>query len=330
MKLAITLGDPGGIGPEIVFHYLKNQINTIKKLKIKPILFGSRVLLEQPYLKQFINPRKIHIITSKDLDQIAEYADNAEILFVDCFDLKPDFTIAKPDAVNGLASFQYLETALASIKKGLAAALVTAPICKESFQVAGLKYHDHTSYLQEKTESANVSMGFWTENLKTVLVTIHKSLREVPDLINEAALTAAIENTFFFAKLLKIENPRIAISGLNPHAGENGLFGSEENEIIIPTIKKLGFDLVGPLPPDTVYFRAAQGEFDLVISLYHDQALIPIKLLAFDSAVNISLGLPFIRTSPDHGTAFDRAYTKESSFRSLQNAVELAVRCAQC
>jgi len=250
-------------------------------------------------------------------------------LFVDCSDLKPDFTIGKPDAANGWASFQYLEIAVDSIKKGLAAALVTAPICKESFQLAGLKYQDHTSYLQEKTESANVSMGFWTKNLKTVLVTIHKSLREVPDLINEETLTAAIENTFLFAKLLKIEQPRIAISGLNPHAGENGLFGNEENEIIIPTIKKLGFGLIGPLPPDTVYFRAVQGEFDFVISLYHDQALIPIKLVAFDSAVNISLGLPFIRTSPDHGTAFDRAYTKESSFRSFQNAVELAIKCSQ-
>ncbi|MFA5879083.1 MAG: 4-hydroxythreonine-4-phosphate dehydrogenase PdxA [Candidatus Margulisiibacteriota bacterium] len=327
LKIAITLGDPGGIGPEIVFNYLKNNVDTIKKLGFIPVVFGSSVLLENEYLRKFIPEIKFKIIAAKELAKIKELPITDEIIFVDCYPLNHDFVTKKPDAISGLASFSYLESAMLAIEKGQVQALVTAPICKESFTLAGLKYQDHTSYLKEKTQSSAVSMGFWTMNLKTVLVTIHKALKDVPGLITKEALSIAINNTLKFAKLLKIDQPKIALAGLNPHASENGLFGDEENKIIIPALKKIGANIIGPLPADTVYFRAYQKEFDFVISMYHDQALIPIKLLAFESAVNISLGLPFIRTSPDHGTAFDRAYECESSFHSFANAVELVLQC---
>ncbi len=352
--IAITLGDPGGIGPEIVFRYLNHLLLTNKELPFIPMVFGSKQVLEHSHLKSLFclsfNP---HPPTpspaigrggdtvnyfNKTLSQLWERVYEVgvrgnqssvknKIIFFDCSPLSKNFITKKPSAENGLASFQYLEKAIDAIKNGEADALVTAPICKESWQLAGLKYHDHTSYLKDKTKAKTVNMGFWTKKLKTVLVTIHKPLKEIPKLITTDSLNSAIENTLLFAKLLKIKNPKIAIAGLNPHAGENGLFGNEEQDIIIPLLKKLNQNIIGPLPPDTVYFRAIQGEFDFVISLYHDQALIPIKLLAFDSAVNISLGLPFIRTSPDHGTAFDRAYEKESSFKSFANAVKLALKC---
>ncbi len=286
MKLGITLGDPGGIGPEIV-------AKSIRKLGIRPIVFGSGILFEKFF---------------SDIDCEKK----------DVYNLK-DIIVGCPDAENGRASYTYIQAAL---DFGIDA-LVTAPINKTSLHLAGVPFTGHTTMLKSLTKSERVSMAFYTERLKTILATVHHSYIKVPSLLTEATLQTALENGLLMMRLLNIKNPKIALAGLNPHAGEGGLFGDEEERILKPFVAKNPGLLTGPYPPDTLYYRAYNGEFDLVISLYHDQGLIPIKLIAFDEAVNVTLGLPFIRTSPDHGTAFEIAYQDKASITSFCAAVEL-------
>ena len=228
--------------------------------------------------------------------------------------------------VNGLASFKILEIAIEAALQHKIQSLVTGPISKEAWYRAGLSYTGHTSLLQSKTGASQGSMAFHTKTLKTVLATIHVPLSEVPSLIDRPCLNRAIQHSVEFSQLCGIQMPHIAVAGLNPHAGEGGLFGSEE-EVIMDVIEEWqlkGVALSGPLPADTLYYRAHKGDFDMVVSLYHDQGLIPIKLIGFHEAVNVTLGLPFVRTSPDHGTAFDIAYQDKANHYSFLSAVKLA------
>lgn len=305
--IGITLGDPGGIGPEIIF---KTLLSVQSQKSFVPVLFGAKSILTHPYLKPLV-------------DQLDSFE------FIDCYPLSSHYAIGMPDAQNGSAAFAFIESALSAIQTQKIQAILTAPICKESFKLAGVPFLDHTTLLQSNTQSSAVNMAFYTPALKTVLATIHNPYKDVPHLLTKKCLIDTIKNTYQFANILRIQNPRIAIAGLNPHAGENGLFGTEEQDILVPIIQQMeqdGYPIIGPIPPDTVYYRAVQGDFDIVISLYHDQGLIPIKLLGFHDAVNITLGLPFLRTSPDHGTAFDKAYAIGANPASCIAALELLLQ----
>jgi 4-hydroxythreonine-4-phosphate dehydrogenase len=210
-------------------------------------------------------------------------------------------------------------------------AIATAPVSKEAFRLAGLPWNGHTDLLAHLTGAPHVAMMFESPALRVVLATIHIALAEVPEALTQPVLESTIELTALGLPRLGVASPRIAVAGLNPHAGEHGLFGREEDTIIVPAIascRRRGIDVTGPFPGDTVFLRAHRGEFDVVVACYHDQGLIPLKLLAFGEAVNVTLGLPIVRTSVDHGTAFDIAGRGVANPESMIAAVLLAARLA--
>ncbi|MCP4049517.1 MAG: 4-hydroxythreonine-4-phosphate dehydrogenase PdxA [bacterium] len=321
--IGISLGDPGGIGPEITLKALKQNLADQSYI---PVIFGSESIIHHSSLKSLTD----HFDFKFSLPDQKSYAGKKnEVYFIDSYpSLNKDYLTCKPDKTNGKAAYSFIQNGIKYAQNNKISALVTAPVCKESFKLSSIPYTGHTTMLTELTKSRKTSMAFYTSNLKTVLVTVHKPLSQVPALLTKENLSTAVENSFLFASLLGIKKPKIAISGLNPHAGENGMFGTEEQTIIVPFIQELAKKNIiveGPFPPDTIYYKAYHGSFDIIISLYHDQGLIPVKLLAFDSAVNVTLGLPFIRTSPDHGTAFDIACKDKASPESIIAAIDLAI-----
>jgi 4-hydroxythreonine-4-phosphate dehydrogenase len=210
--------------------------------------------------------------------------------------------------------------------------MATAPVNKEAFALAGLPWRGHTDLLAHLTGAKSVAMMFYAEALRVVLATIHVPLAEVPRLVTRALLEQVIRLTAREMPRFGFPHPRLAVAGLNPHAGEHGVLGPEEREVFEPALaacRTEGIDVAGPFPADTVFVRAARGEFDVVVASYHDQGLIPIKLLAFGKAVNVTLGLPIIRTSVDHGTAFDIAGKRVADHGSLVEAIRLAARLAR-
>lgn len=234
----------------------------------------------------------------------------------------------------GQASLDYIEAATGAVQAGLCDALVTGPICKENIRRAGSKYPGHTEMLAGlvglRSKTFLMMVG---SRLRVSLVTLHEPLSRVPSLLSKSLLLQAIQNTHDALRdCFGIQRPRLAVAGFNPHAGEGGLFGKEEGAKIIPAVKtarRKGLNVSGPLPPDSVFYQALQGHFDAVVSLYHDQGLIPVKLLHFEDAVNMTLGLPFVRTSVDHGTAFDIAWQGKANPASLIAAGKLAARLAR-
>jgi 4-hydroxythreonine-4-phosphate dehydrogenase len=238
----------------------------------------------------------------------------------------------------GVAAAACIREAVRLAQAGRVAGIVTAPLHKEALALAGEPYPGHTELLQAEgappgQPPAPVRMMLANDQLKTVLVTIHVSLRQALDLVTTASVLETIRITHESAKLWGLPRPRIAVAGLNPHAGEGGLFGSEDTEVIAPAVAQaqaLGIDASGPWAPDTVFMRARHappehpGEFDVVVAMYHDQGLIPVKYMGLDEGVNVSLGLPFVRTSPDHGTAFDLAGTGRADPRSFEAAWHMA------
>jgi len=315
-RIGITLGDPGGIGPEIV---LKAFSGGYALPAADYVLFGSSRVLEDDEKilglrlpLGFLKPNKIATAGTLSLREI------------------PGLTgkLTKGAAVpeNGLASFKFFEEAVAEARKGMLRGVVTAPISKHSWTLAGVKWRGHTDYLGQFYPE--VIMAFWSAKLKVALLSHHVSLRDALEKITRQNL-----HSFFLRLGQSLERIRpsgfeFLVSGLNPHAGEQGLLGSEEIEEIIPAVeeaRKSGLRISGPYPPDVV-FRLALGQEDkIAIALYHDQGLIAFKLEAFDQGVNLSLGLPFVRTSPDHGTAFAIAGKNAASAESLVEAIKLAV-----
>jgi 4-hydroxythreonine-4-phosphate dehydrogenase len=235
-------------------------------------------------------------------------------------------------AEAGRAAYDTVVRAVADARRGLVAAIATAPVSKEAFHLAGLPWRGHTDLLAHLTGASHVAMMFYSDRLRVVLATVHIPLTDVPRAITARSLEQTIDLTAASLPEFGIARPRIAVAGLNPHAGEHGLFGQEEEIAIAPAIaacRGRGLDVSGPFPGDTVFVRACRGEFDVVVACYHDQGLIPVKLVAFGQAVNVTLGLPIIRTSVDHGTAFDIAGTGAANPESMIAAVILAARLAQ-
>jgi 4-hydroxythreonine-4-phosphate dehydrogenase len=242
------------------------------------------------------------------------------------------FAPGRLSAEAGRAAYDAIVAAAADAGTGHIDAIATAPINKEAFALAGLPWKGHTDLLAHLTGAPRAVMMFYAQELRVVLATVHVALRDVPRLITRELMDFTIDLTARELPRFGYARPRIAIAGLNPHAGEHGVIGGEDDAILAPAVEAArarGIDASGPWPADTVFGRAARGEFDAVIAAYHDQGLIPVKLLAFGRAVNVTLGLPIIRTSVDHGTAFDIAGTHVADPSSLVEAILLAARLAR-
>ena len=281
-RIALTVGDPAGIGPEIVdkaLHDVRVQ------RACEPVIYGPKNLTG----------------------------------------IKPGIV----SAAAGLAAYQAIVSAVEDTVAGRVAAVVTAPINKLAFSHAGLPWKGHTDLLSHLTSSKQVAMMFWSDRLKVVLATAHLPLSKVSGALTRELLDGIITIASEELPILGILNPRLAMAGLNPHAGEDGVLGDEETRIVVPAIKAAraaGIEISGPFPADTVYLNALRGDFDAVVACYHDQGIIPVKLIAFGKAVNITLGLPIIRTSVDHGTAFDIAGRGVADASSMVEAILLAAR----
>ena len=283
-RIAITVGDPAGIGPEIAARAAADE----------RVLAACVPLVYSP----------------------------------------PDLGAFVPgvlSAASGRAAYDTIVRAVDAVQSGAADALTTAPINKEAFRLAGLPWSGHTDLLAHLTGARDHAMMFYSDTLRVILATIHIALADVPRALTRGSLEATIALAARELPRFGFAAPRIAVAALNPHAGERGLFGREEETVIAPAVaacRRRGIDVTGPYPADTLFVRAHRGEFDAVIACYHDQGLIPVKLVAFGRAVNVTLGLPIVRTSVDHGTAFDIAGQGVADPESLVAAVLLAGRLA--
>jgi len=313
--LAITMGDPSGIGPEIV-------AKTLAQNQEHAIVYGSVVVMRDIVRQLGLDIAIREISTPED----ARF-DEKVIEIIETSQLVQTPPIGQISATAGQAAFDALIAAIAAAKCGAVSGIVTAPINKEAMGRANIGYPGHTEILADYSGAKHVAMMLANDDIRTVLVTIHLSLRHAIEQADFNAQLSAIRLAYQGSRALGIASPRIAVAGLNPHAGEGGLFGDEEIRIIRPAIvaaRAEGIDVSGPYAGDTVYMHARQGRFDIVVAQYHDQGLIPVKYLGLDKGVNITLGLPFVRTSPDHGTAFDIAGQGIADHASLVTALGYA------
>ena len=325
--IGITMGDPVGIGPEIILLSLSNP--SIYEV-CKPLVIGDfRILNAAKKCTQSL----LQLAPVKDPDAGTYKYGLVDVL--NCSELDPDNTSwGKPTVQTGRAMISYIIAATDLATEGRIAAIVTCPINKMAMQIAGFRYNGHTELLADHTKSDDFAMMLAGNRLRVVLVTIHVSLKDVPAILSKQKILHTIRLTGqALYERFEINAPRIAVAGLNPHAGEGGLFGSEEKNIIVPAINDAsneGFDVAGPFPPDTIFYHAAKGHYDAVVAMYHDQGLIPFKLLHFSDGVNTTLGLSIIRTSVDHGTAYDIAGTGNADPGSLIAAINMAAKQAVC
>lgn len=319
MKLiGITMGCPVGIGPEIIVRFFDNPqrandfvpvvLGDIGRMNCAVSLLGSSC---SPVSWLPGDPVAKNTIPVLNLSSLAQ----------------DELQWGTPTSATGKAMILYIEKAVRLIQEGILQAMVTCPITKSALKLAGSSYPGHTEMLAALSGSANYRMMMAGQRLKVVLVTIHEPLSQVPVLLSQERIISCIETTV--ASLQNdfgILEPKIAVCGLNPHAGEEGMFGNEELDCIQPAIAlcSTSSQVSGPWPPDTVFHRAAAGEFDAVVAMYHDQGLIPFKLLHFSDGVNVTLGLSIVRTSVDHGTAYDIAGLGKAHATSLTAAWELA------
>jgi 4-hydroxythreonine-4-phosphate dehydrogenase len=323
--IGITMGDPGGIGPEIVVKALSDpQL----RRQAKYIIFGLDEPLEYAADLAEIEPfwlRWPHEKIGRDLPR--------QVVVADYDEYPVPAWLHQPSLVGGQSSLQFCIDAIDAAQAGILDAVVTAPISKESWHLAEAPWPGHTELLANRCRSPRKVMMFVAGPLKMALATIHEALFEIRhkftigcvyepiDLLNDA-----------LKEYFGVARPKIAVCGLNPHAGENGQFGDEEQRIISPAIllaQEVGIDCVGPFPADTLFLKAAQGMYDGIVAMYHDQGLIPVKLLAFDKAVNVTIGIPIIRTSPAHGTAFDIAGKGIANENSMKEAIRVAIQMAK-
>lgn len=319
--LGITMGDPAGIGPEIVIKSLADpEITNL----CTPVIFGDPKILRKADTDLNILQE---LVKTDDLNY--DFSNCAKGFLLCLSSLNPNVTtLGHPTPETGSAMETYINTGVDLALSGSVDALVTGPITKTGLKLAGSSFHGHTELIAHKTGTDNFAMMMAGPRLKVVLTTIHIPLSQVPVQLSTREVTRIINLTRdTMITRFGIKNPRLAVAGLNPHAGEQGMFGNEEADIILPAVIKAqgeGFDITGPYPPDTVFFHALEGRFDAVICMYHDQGLIPFKLVHFRDGVNTTIGLPIIRTSVDHGTAYDIAWTGIADPSSMKEAIKMA------
>jgi 4-hydroxythreonine-4-phosphate dehydrogenase len=325
MVIGITMGDAAGIGPEVV---VKALADPEVRRSAKFVIFGMNEQLCYAADAAEIEPfwgRHQHEKISREYPFKVVVADYDEYSV-------PSY-VRGPNKVAGQASIRFCLDAIDAAKDGIIDAVVTGPISKTSWKLAGATWPGHTEMLAQRCKSKRKAMMFVAGSLRVALATIHEALFEVRHRFNIGCVFEPIDLVNDALKeYFHIENPRIGVAALNPHAGENGQFGDEEQRIISPAIllaQEQSINCQGPFPADTLFLQAAQGEFDAVVAMYHDQGMIPVKLLGFERAVNITIGIPIIRTSPAHGTAFDIAGKNIASPASMKAAILTAVQMAK-
>ncbi len=317
--VAVTMGDPAGVGPEIIARTFAEPDFTERN---RALVIGDVTILERAAKLLDLSLRVNPITAPEDgryepgvMDVIPASA------------LPEDLPFGKLDAGAGAAAFEYVRRSIELAMDGSVAAVATAPLNKEAMHLGGHEYPGHTEILAELTGTEDYAMMLVAQDLRVIHVSTHVALREAIERATPERELAVIHLAYDALKKLGVEQPRIAVAGLNPHAGENGLFGTEDAETIRPAVERAveeGLDASGPHPPDTVFSQAKKGRFDIVVVQYHDQGHIPIKLLGFETGVNVTVGLPFFRTSVDHGTAFDIAGTGKADHSSMKAALDLA------
>jgi len=320
-KIAVTTGDPAGIGPEVCLHLLQNKEVAEQCV---PIIFGDKVVLEQAADQcDLLKPQKY-------ITGLSE-ADGPCVLDMSAIGLD-EFETGTVNAATGRAGFVYVENAIDAALGGQVAGVTTGPLNKEALRAAGISFPGHTEIFAEKTHTQNFCMMQYSAEVRCVFATTHVPYSEVPALLTKERILDVLElgaQAMRRIGCISGHEPKIGVLGLNPHAGEHGLFGEEEEQVIIPAIEAArakGFEVEGPIPPDTAFIPAKRRATDFFVCMYHDQGHIPLKALAFDNAVNTTLGLPIIRTSVDHGTALDIAGQGKANPGSLFEAVKLALK----
>lgn len=323
--IGITMGDPTGIGPEIIVKAITQ--NNISSYGI-PVVFGDKGVLRKTLNELRISAEVQVVENFRDLKPSKKiiYVKNITNLNI------PRLKYGKPDKNCGKAMVNYIRHATIAAMNKEIDGIVTAPINKQAMNNAGFKYAGHTELMAELTNTEDYAMMLAGPKLRVVLATTHIPLREVSMKLTPGKLVKILKLTCLaLLELFGIKNPRIGVTGLNPHGGEGGLFGYEERELIVPAVnnaKNMGINVRGPYPADTIFHFALKGEYDAVVAMYHDQGLIPLKLVHFTDAVNITLGLPIIRTSVDHGTAYDIAGKGIANPHSLVKAFKMACEMA--
>src|SRR6266498_1365400 len=322
LPIAITMGDPCGIGPEIIAKLYADTT------PLPPTLvLGDEGMIKRA-LRLLALPLTVAVIDSPEDFQFTANTMNV----ISLSSLPEDLPFGQVDARAGKAAYDYIRAGIDLALQKRIRAVVTAPINKEALRLAGFHYPGHTEILADFSGTKDFAMMLMNDDLRVILVTIHISLREAIEQLTIERELMTIRLAHRAMTQLGIAQPRIAVAGLNPHAGEHGLFGSEDELIIKPALQKAqaeDIEVSGPWPGDTVFMNERKGQFDVVVAQYHDQGLIPVKYLGVDEGVNITVGLPFVRTSVDHGTAFDIAGTGKASHASLRVAVQQAAMLAK-
>ncbi len=326
-KIVITMGDSAGVGPEVIVKALSLP-DTYKICQ--PIVIGDAKVLASvlQFSKSLASEGELRLNPIKDIRK-ARFNYGVIDLFdlgnIDIDRLKP----GKVDPMCGKATFEYIKKGVEIVQSGKAKGMVTAPLCKKSMEDAGFSYPGHTELLAELTGTKDFAMMLVGGNLRVVLVTRHLPLKEVASSLSKEKVLLAIRLGVEAMKALGIDSPKVGVCALNPHAGEWGVLGKEEIETIIPAIeeaRKEGIAINGPLPSDKGFYDTAGGRYDLAIAMYHDQGQVPVKLLSYTKSVNVTLGLPFVRTSPCHGTGFDIAGQNKANPQSFIEAIKLAAK----
>lgn len=322
--IAITMGDPAGIGPEIIIKALTEGelsgaravvvgcLATLRRIQALGITPAAELRPIETVAQARFAPGVINVIDEPLADPAALQA-------------------GKVQAQAGDLAYRCVKRATELALAGEVQGIATAPLNKEALHLAGHMYPGHTELLATLTHSRDYAMVLYTDKLKVIHVSTHIALRKFLDTLSAERIETVVALADTFLRRVGYNRPRIAVAGVNPHAGENGLFGDEEIKIVSPAIaaaKGRGIDVYGPCPPDTVFLQAYEGQYDMVVAMYHDQGHIPLKLLGFYDGVNITAGLPFIRTSADHGTAFDIAWTGKAKSESMAISIQLATQLA--
>ncbi len=323
VRIGLTLGDPAGIGTEIAVAALQEMSS---REAYEVILFGSPAVVQREIDRQGVGVRIVEVVAGDKMG-----ADAGVIRVVPTSSGEALIPYGQISAEGGHAAVRAVVSAVEAAQRGSIDAICTAPLNKESMRAAGYNYDGHTELLAELTGVRDVSMLLIGKQLRVAHVSTHTALAQVPGKMTAERLTTVIRIAHKTMLEYGFENPRVAIAGLNPHAGEHGLFGDEEQSVMRPVINRMcaeGISAFGPVSPDSVFIDALAGRYDIVVVAYHDQGHIPVKLVEREHAVNVTGGLPIIRTSVDHGTAFDIAGRGVADIQNMQAALEMAARLA--